>query len=239
MKSAETKAKRNRDNFWNTVSIPYEDRELALWMKIIFGFIWAISILNGVLYGAPVSYLLAMGMMVALLAGNIAVCRRHYRRWIDVVTFTLLSIPIFYVYYHASIGYFSVLFPMLFSCGIVFILGIRNSFVINLFYLAAVILCFRFDLSASAESIYGKNVALRFPYLYICFVLIAYMLMYSIQRYWVEKRRRQEKLEQRVHEEKKKLQGMSMRVMNAMCRALGAKIPGEEEHCRQIGRAHV
>ena len=60
------------------------------------------------------------------------------------------------------------------------------------------------------------------------------MLMYSIQRYWVEKRRRQEKLEQRVHEEKKKLQGMSMRVMNAMCRALGAKIPGEEEHCRQV-----
>ena len=234
MKSAETKAKRNRDNFWNMVSIPYEDRELALWMKIIFGFIWAISILNGILYGAPVSYLLAMGMMVALLAGNIAVCRRHYRRWIDVVTFTLLSIPIFYVYYHASIGYFSVLFPMLFSCGIVFILGIRNSFVINLFYLAAVVLCFRFDLSASAESIYGENVALRFPYLYICFVLIAYMLMYSIQRYWVEKRRRQEKLEQRVHEEKKKLQGMSMRVMNAMCRALGAKIPGEEEHCRQV-----
>ena len=160
MKSAETKAKRNRDNFWNTVSIPYEDRELALWMKIIFGFIWAISILNGILYGAPVSYLLAMGMMVALLAGNIAVCRRHYRRWIDVVTFTLLSIPIFYVYYHASIGYFSVLFPMLFSCGIVFILGIRNSFVINLFYLAAVILCFRFDLNASAEDIYGENVAL-------------------------------------------------------------------------------
>lgn len=234
MKSAETKAKRNRDNFWNTVSIPYEDRELALWMKIIFGFIWAISILNGILYGAPVSYLLAMGMMVALLAGNIAVCRRHYRRWIDVVTFTLLSIPIFYVYYHASIGYFSVLFPMLFSCGIVFILGIRNSFVINLFYLAAVILCFRFDLNASAEDIYGENVALRFPYLYVCFVFMAYLLMYSIQHYWVEKRRRQEKLEQRVHEEKKKLQGMSMRVMNAMCRALGAKIPGEEEHCRQV-----
>ncbi len=37
-----------------------------------------------------------------------------------------------------------------------------------------------------------------------------------------------------MREEKKKLQGMSMRVMNAMCRALGAKIPGEEEHCRQV-----
>ena len=165
MKSAETKAKRNRDNFWNTVSIPYEDRELALWMKIIFGFIWAISILNGILYGAPVSYLLAMGMMVALLAGNIAVCRRHYRRWIDVVTFTLLSIPIFYVYYHASIGYFSVLFPMLFSCGIVFILGIRNSFVINLFYLAAVI---RSE-CVSGEHLRGKcGFALPLPVYLFC-----------------------------------------------------------------------
>ena len=153
MKNAETKAKRIRENFWDTVNAPYEDRELALWMKIIFGFIWAISILNGILYGAPVSYLLAMGMMVALLAGNIAVCRRHYRRWIDVVTFTLLSIPIFYVYYHASIGYFSVLFPMLFSCGIVFILGIRNSFVINLFYLAAVILCFQIGRASCRERV--------------------------------------------------------------------------------------
>ena len=32
----------------------------------------------------------------------------------------------------------------------------------------------------SGEHLRGK-MALRFPYLYICFVLIAYMLMYSIQ----------------------------------------------------------
>ncbi len=79
-----------------------------------------------------------------------------------------------------------------------------------------------------------ENVALRFPYLYVCFVFMAYLLMYSIQHYWVEKQRRQERLERRVREEKEKLWGMSMRVMNAMCRALGAKIPGEEEHCRQV-----
>lgn len=48
------------------------------------------------------------------------------------------------------------------------------------------ILCIRFDLNASAEDIYGKNVALRFPYLYVCFVFMAYLLMYSIQHYWVE-----------------------------------------------------
>lgn len=51
MKNAETKAKRIRENFWDTVNAPYEDRELALWMKIVFGFIWAISILNGIFYG--------------------------------------------------------------------------------------------------------------------------------------------------------------------------------------------
>lgn len=73
MKNAETKAKRIRENFWDTVNAPYEDRELALWMKIVFGFIWAISILNGIFYGARASYLIALGIMVALLFGNIAV----------------------------------------------------------------------------------------------------------------------------------------------------------------------
>ena len=75
MKNAETKAKRMRENFWDTVNVPYEDRELALWMKIVFGFIWAISILNGIVYGARASYLIVLGIMVALLSGNIAVCR--------------------------------------------------------------------------------------------------------------------------------------------------------------------
>ncbi len=67
MKNAETKAKRIRENFWDTVNAPYEDRELALWMKIVFGFIWAISILNGIFYGVRASYLIALGIMVALL----------------------------------------------------------------------------------------------------------------------------------------------------------------------------
>ena len=110
MKNAETKAKRIRENFWDTVNAPYEDRGIGTLDENYIQFIWAISIFKRHSLRCAGVYLLAMGMMVALLAGNIAVCRRHYRRWIDVVTFTLLSIPIFYVYYHASIGYFSVLF---------------------------------------------------------------------------------------------------------------------------------
>ena len=233
MKSAETKAKRNRE-LLGYGQYSYEDRELALWMKIVFGFIWAISILNGIFYGAPVSYLLAMGMMVALLCWQYCGLSEALPQMDRCGDIHVAQHSDFFMYYHASIGYFSVLFPMLFSCGIVFILGIRNSFVINLFYLAAMILCFRFDLNASAEDIYGENVALRFPYLYVCFVFMAYLLMYCIQHYWVEKRRRQESWSSACMRKRKSLGGMSMRVMNAMCRALGAKIPGEEEHCRQV-----
>ena len=226
--------KKYANEFLQTIKCPYEDQILAFWMKIVFGFIWAISIPNGILYGASWDYLVALAVMVALLAGNMLICRKHYRRWIDVVTFLILSIPVFYVYYHASVEYFSVMFPLIFSCAIVFVLGIRNSIPINLVYLAAVILCFRVNVNASAKNIYGENVTLRFPYLFICIVLCAYLLMYMIQHYWVEKQRRKEKLTARIREEREHLQAMSVRVMDAMCRALGAKIPGEEEHCKRV-----
>ena len=55
--------------------------------------------------------------------------------------------------------------------------------------------------------------------------------MYIIQRYWVEKRKRNQILEERVHDERKKLESMSMKVIDTMSKALAAKIPGEEEHC--------
>lgn len=174
-------------------------------MKIIFGFIWAISILNGILYGAPVSYLLAMGMMVALLAGNITVCRRHYRRWIDVVTFTLLSIPIFMCITTRASG------TSVYCSRCCFPAELYLSWHPQQFCHQSVLSCCGgFVLPVRPECVSGEHLrgkcGFALPYLYICFVLIAYMLMYSIQRYWVEKRRRQEKLEQRVHEEKKKLQ---------------------------------
>ena len=126
------------------------------------------------------------------------------------------------------------MFSMIFACGIVFVLGIRNSIVLNFVFLIMVIVCFRLNVDMSAKFIYGDNITFRFPYLFICFVLISYCLMYIIQRYWVEKRKRNQILEERVHDEKKKLESMSMKVINTMSKALAAKIPGEEEHCNNV-----
>ena len=56
----------------------------------------------------------------------------------------------------------------------------------------------------------------------------------KIQRYWVEKRKRNQILEERVHDERKKLESMSMKVIDTMSKALAAKIPGEEEHCNNV-----
>ena len=180
MKNAETKAKRIRENFWDTVNAPYEDRELALWMKIVFGFIWAISILNGIFYGVRASYLIALGIMVALLFGNIAVCRRHYRRWIDVVTFTLLSIPIFYVFTTRALGTSVYCSRCCFPAGIVFILRESKQFsIINPFHLAAMIRCSGLTWNIGGRYLRKKCNASSSS---VCVpVFMAYLLMYSIQ----------------------------------------------------------
>lgn len=221
-------------HIWEVIVCPYEDKSLAFWIKVVFEFIWAISIPNGIVYGAPDDYIIALIIMVTVLFINIMVSRFYYRTWIDAIVCIILSIPVFYVYYHASIGYFSVMFSMIFACGIVFVLGIRNSIVLNFVFLIMVIVCFRLNVAMSAKFIYGDNITLRFPYLFICFVLISYCLMYIIQRYWVEKRKRNQILEERVHDEKKKLESMSMKVIDTMSKALAAKIPGEEEHCNNV-----
>ena len=35
-------------HIWEVIVCPYEDKSLAFWIKVVFEFIWAISILNGI-----------------------------------------------------------------------------------------------------------------------------------------------------------------------------------------------
>ena len=232
--SGNTKVMSHIKNVCEVIMCPYKDKNLAFWIKVVFGFIWAASIPNGIVYGAPADYIISLTLMVTVLFINIVVSRYYYRTWIDAIVCIILSIPVSYVYYHASIGYFSVMFSMIFACGIVFVLGIRYSMVLNFVLIIVMFVCFRFDIEASAKFIYGDNITLRFPYLFICFVFISYCLMYIIQRYWVEKGKRNQILEERVKEEKQKLESMSMKVIDTMSKALAAKIPGEEQHCNNV-----
>lgn len=38
-------------HIWEVIVCPYEDKSLAFWIKVVFEFIWAISIPNGIVYG--------------------------------------------------------------------------------------------------------------------------------------------------------------------------------------------
>lgn len=213
---------------------PYEDEVLAFYMKLAFAFIWVISIINGLLYKASASYFIALAVMNLALAGNLLICRRHRVRWLDVATFCVLSIPVCYIYCSAGVGDLSMMFLLIYACGIIFILGIRDTLAINAGFFLLVWVCFRWDADSVVRVRYGENIAIRFPYLFVCIVLSVYWLMYMIQKYWVQKSKRTQILEKRIREESQKLDNMSMKVMNAMVHALGAKIPGKEEHCRCV-----
>lgn len=192
--------------------------------------IWAVSIPNGLIYGASMEYQIVLMIMVGVLALDIWIERKHRSMWLDTVVFTLLCLPVFFVYYHALIGSFSVMFLLIYACGIVFVLGIGRSIVINLAYLIAIFIGFRWNADSPVRELYGENIALRFPYLFVCMVLMIYSLMYTIQKYWVNKRRRTQILEKRIADERQQLDTISVKVMDSMVHALGAKIPGEEAH---------
>lgn len=175
-----------------------------------------------------------MFYIVFAIGINIAISAKNYNIWIDFITLALVSIQVYGIFFSAYIKAFSVMYPVFFSCSVVFILGIKYSFFINFVCTSSIIYCCRINKNHMMIDMYGENVVLRLPYLFICMLLIIYCLMFIIQKNWIEKNRRKQVLESRISEENTRLENMSMKVMNTMVRALGAKIQGEEEHLRQV-----
>ena len=213
---------------------PYEDKMLALWVKLAFWLVWLINIPAGIIYGASFQYIAYVLSIVFAIGINIAISAKNYNIWIDFITLALVSIQVYGIFFSAYIKAFSVMYPVFFSCSVVFILGIKYSFFINFVCTSSIIYCCRINKNHMMIDMYGENVVLRLPYLFICMLLIIYCLMFIIQKNWIEKNRRKQVLESRISEENNRLENMSMKVMNAMVRALGAKIQGEEEHLRQV-----
>ena len=150
---------------------------------------------------------------------------------IAAVILLVLAVPI--IFMGANDG-FSLLWYLLLPVITLILLGIRNSFFINIICSVIILICSRTYGKMSVRHIYGDNVTLRFPYIYVCIILISYCLMYAIQKYWVDKRRRKQILQIRIEEENKHLHAMSMRIMDTMTNALDAKISGEKEHCVRV-----
>ena len=213
---------------------PYEDKMLALWVKLAFWLVWLINIPAGIIYGASFQYIAYVLSIVFAIGINIAISAKNYNIWINFITLALVSIPVYGIFFSAYIKAFSVMYPVFFSCSVVFILGIKYSFFINFVCTSSIIYCCRINKNHMMIDMYGENVVLRLPYLFICMLLIIYCLMFIIQKNWIEKNRRKQVLESRISEENTRLENMSMKVMNTMVRALGAKIQGEEEHLRQV-----
>ena len=223
-------------HFLEIILSKYKDPKLAMWMKFAFIVILILNIFAGIFYPvANKGKVLAMFACMALVLGiNCGLSLKKGYRWLDIFTFLLLFLPNLYLFRDGNIGYFSLFYLLLFSVGTVFILGIR----ISLLFLAACLFYLKWQLRGGGLSlisgIYNRNLLLRFPYLYLCIVGIAYIIMFSIQRYWADKEKTRLILEQRIQEERKKHADMSLNVITSMYAALSAKIPEIDQHCRQV-----
>lgn len=206
-----------------------------MWMKNVLVLILLLNFCAGLFYPMERkrTVLQMFLSMIVLLSANCMISRRKDVPWLDVVTFLLMLTPNLHLFSDGNMGYFSAFYVLLFSVSVIFILGIRMSLVFN----AASVIYMMTQLRGRGlerfSEIYNKNLLLRFPYLYLCMIGIAYIIMFSIQRYWVEKEKNRQVLEHRIHMEKQKLADMSMNVITAMYSALSAKIPEIDRHCEQ------
>ena len=221
--------------FLEIVFCKYKDPKIAMWMKKVLVLIMLLNFCAGLFYPMEQKKMvLPMFLsMIVLLSVNCALSHGREYVWLDTVAFLLLIAPNLHLFHDGNIGYFSMLYIILFSVGAVFILGIRTSVVFNAVCTVFIFSQVRGSGLKHLRGLYDENLLLRFPYLYLCIVGIAYIIMFSIQRYWVEKEKSRLVLEHRIHEEKKKLADMSLHVITSMYSALSAKVPEIDRHCEQ------
>lgn len=230
------KWKRNQKRIIEILTCPYEDEKLSFWIKGVYGAIWFASFPIGYYLHAPTSHYVALFVMVLSLFCNYLWCHRKYNPWVDTITFIPVGMATFFVFDYGTVGYFSMMYPLIYCCGIVFILGIRVSMVYHGICLVILVCYFGFTSGIRSHYVYDAEVAFRYPYLMICFVGICYIVMYSIQSYWVEKKHRKEMLEERIREEKYYLFETSQRVLRTMQSAMTAKRGDGDGHFVAVAR---
>jgi hypothetical protein len=93
---------------------PYEDKMLALWVKLAFWLVWLINIPAGIIYGASFQYIAYVLSIVFAIGINIAISAKNYNIWIDFITLALVSIPVYGIFFSAYIKAFSVMYPVFF-----------------------------------------------------------------------------------------------------------------------------
>lgn len=213
------------------IGCPYRDAVLALWMKGIIIVLTVFHIFALELYGGGEKGVLLLGIMIVLMAGNLIICRKRNYAVCDWIVFLCLEILAFFFIRGAYIGYFSMFYLLILSAASIFVLGIKISLIFQVGCLGGILYCLKTDWCIR---LYDEQLVLRYPYLYLCIMGICYIIMYSIQKYWVEKEKRQKILEHRIRKEKEKLAETSLKVITSMYRALSAKIPEIDQHCEQV-----
>ena len=216
-----------------TVLVPHGDPQLALYAKLVVGLLWLVHLPLGFLYGAPLPFYLLLGGMMLLDGVNLSLSRRSASRARELGAALAFLAGSALLFQKAYVGYFSWFFLLIFSFSCTFVLGLVDGTFINLLGFLWVMACLHGGLIPDPAALYGENFVLRFPFLYICILGVAYIIMFSIQRCWVDKAKRHLLLQQRIDAEKSKLSEMSLKVITAMYSALSSKIPEIDLHCQQ------
>ena len=218
-----------------TIRMPHGDPQLALYMKVVVEVLWVVQLPLGLLYGAPLSFYLLIGGMSLLNGANLLLARwcgpSRVREFLVALILWGGNAVLFC---QGDVGYFSWFFLLLFSFACTFVLGIADATVLNLLSFLWVMGCLHGGLMPDPVAAYGESFVERFPYFFVCITGVAYIIMYSIQHYWVEKAKRHILLQQRIDSERAKLSEMSLRTITSMYSALSSKIPEIDCHCQQV-----
>ena len=210
------------------------DVQMSFWLKRVM---WLASVAM-VLYAffcKDRASIIASAVIAVVWIVDAGLSDKKIYFFFDVFCMTVVSAALSVIFLSGAMGSFGVFAMLITSVMGFFMLGVFWGGIFGVFHSLLLSVIMYMPSLEWIQSAYGATFCRRFPYMFICFVLVGGFLEYRVQEYWKNKYDYQTKLNELIDNGRKERSEVSIKVLLAMHTAMSAKVPLMKQHSDAVG----
>lgn len=216
------------------ITVKPKDRHMSFWIKRCMWTISLFSMIPALMYGDTSSILM---LLLATVAWGIdaAGTKRRIYFYLDLVCLTIVSSAMLTIMLSGSLGLMGAFMVLSTAVITLFLLGVFWGGIFGLFHCMFVTFIMNTPSLDWIRESYSEPFCERFPQIFICFVVIASIIEYGIQEFWMKKYDYRTELNRLIENGKKEHSDVSIKVLLTMHKAMSTKVPKMQQHSESVG----
>lgn len=216
------------------ITVKPRDVQMSFWIKRCMWIISVIAMVPAFNSGDVRSILMLLMAMVAWGICAAGTKRRIYF-YLDLLCLTVVSSAVLTIMLSGALGILGAFMVLITAVVALFLMGVFWGGIFGLFHCLFVFFIMDNQTLDWIRESYSEAFCERFPLIFICFVGIACVIEYGIQRFWMSKYDYRTELNRLIMNGKKERSDVSIKVLLTMHKAMSSKVPKMQQHSESVG----